>query len=77
MGAARKIIAEALALPTGERARVAAALIASLDEREDRDVEEVSAAEIERRADRVLAGESRGAPWEEVRERLLARLKHV
>lgn len=63
-----------MALPAQDRARVAAALLASLDEHEDGDPSREWATEIERRADRVLAGESRGRPWSEVRARLLGRL---
>lgn len=72
--AARKLLDGALALPTQDRARVAAALLASLDDHTDTDGGWV--AEIERRADRVLAGESDGAVWSEVRARLLGRLAH-
>ena len=72
--AARKLIDDALALPSHDRARVAAALLASLDDSADPDATSVWAAEIERRAERVLSGESRGAPWDEVRARLLERL---
>jgi putative addiction module component (TIGR02574 family) len=74
MSVARKIIEDALTLPPEDRARVAAALIESLDADEDPDAERAWATEIERRVERVLAGESQGAPWEEVRERLMARL---
>ena len=62
-----------MALPTEDRARVAAALLASLDEPEDGDPAREWATEIERCADRVLAGESQGRPWSEVRARLLGR----
>ena len=78
MAAAHKILEEALALPTDDRARVAAALIASLEEEgKDQDVEEAWAVEIEHRAERVLAGESQGASWEEVQERPLSRIKRT
>lgn len=72
--AARKLLGEALALPSEDRARVAAALLASLDDAVDDDAMRAWATEIERRADRVLAGDSEGAPWDEVRARLLDRL---
>lgn len=74
MSAAEKLLRDALGLPSSDRAKVAAALLASLDEGEDSDADAAWAAEIDRRVDRVLAGESRSAPWEEVRARLLARL---
>lgn len=64
-----------MALPVGDRARVAAALIASLDVGDDPEAEGAWAIEIERRADRVLAGADDGAPWPEVRERLVRRLR--
>ncbi|MBI4701669.1 MAG: addiction module protein [Deltaproteobacteria bacterium] len=69
------VLQHALDLPPWERARLAAALLASLDEHEDADAEKAWAAQIERRAGRVLSGESRGVPWEDVRARLMARLQ--
>ena len=39
------------------------------------DVEAAWAAEIERRARRVMAGESAGIPWEDVRQRAEAELR--
>jgi putative addiction module component (TIGR02574 family) len=67
------LLQEALKLPQSERADVAAELLASLDDEPMEDpteVEKAWAAEIERRARRVLAGESAGSPWEEVKTRL-------
>lgn len=68
---AQQLLREALTLPAEERADVAAELLASLDDPADNvdDVEAAWAAEIERRARRVLAGESGGIPWEDVRRR--------
>jgi putative addiction module component (TIGR02574 family) len=66
------LLREALALPLNERADVAAELLASLDDaaaERPSDVEAAWAAEIERRARRVMAGESKGIPWEDVRRR--------
>lgn len=74
MKATAKVLEETLALPETERAHVAAALIASLDEGEDANAAEAWTAELERRAKRVLSGESRGIPWEDVRARILERL---
>jgi putative addiction module component (TIGR02574 family) len=71
------LLQEALRLPRTERADVAAELLASLDEELADNLEEVErawAAEIERRARRVLAGESAGVPWEQLRERIEGRL---
>ena len=67
----KQLLHEALKLSTDDRAELAAELLASLDESDDSgDIEGAWAAEIERRARRVLAGGSSGTPWEEVRERL-------
>ena len=71
------MLREALTLPVDERADVAASLLASLDAPAAMDaagVEEAWAREIERRARRVLAGESVGEPWNDVRARILRRL---
>ncbi|MEQ1868558.1 MAG: addiction module protein [Vicinamibacterales bacterium] len=68
----QELLREALALPVHERADVAAQLLASLDDAAADDPGEVEAAwaaEIGRRARRVLAGESAGVPWQEVRRR--------
>lgn len=71
------LLQEALKLPHRERADVAAELLASLDEETTDDPQELErawAAEIERRARRVLAGESSATPWDQVRERIEQRL---
>lgn len=74
---AQALLREALALPLEERADVAAELLASLDgaETDFADVEAAWAAEIEKRARRVLAGDSLGNPWEDVRRRAEADLR--
>ena len=74
---AQELLREVLSLPTAERADIAAELLASLDAAETRDPVEVEAAwarEIERRARRVMSGESTGEPWEDVRARVVRRL---
>lgn len=74
----QNLLREALALPITERADVAAELLASLDSVEGESLAEVEAAwaaEIERRARRVLAGESSGTSWEDVRRRAEAELR--
>lgn len=74
---ATQLLREALALPVDERTDVAAELLASLDDagaEGPAEVEAAWAAEIERRARRVIAGESQGVPWEEVRARAEAAL---
>ncbi len=71
------LLQEALKLPRRERADVAAELLASLDDQQPEDseqLEKVWAAEIERRARRVLAGKSDGTRWEQVKEGLGQRL---
>lgn len=75
---AQELLREVLTLPIDERADVAAELLASLDEASAEDpaaVEAAWAAEIEKRALRVMAGESQGIPWEEVRARAEAELR--
>lgn len=70
------VLREALALPTAERAQVAADLIASLDEERD-DAEAVAAAwaeELERRARQTLGDRSSGEDWGTARERIADRL---
>ena len=74
---AQQLLREALALPVEERADVAAELLASLDEPGTMDPEAVEAAwarEIDKRARRVMAGESLGEPWEDVCARVARRL---
>lgn len=74
---AQELLREALTLPVDERADVAAELLASLDEPATTDAAAVEAAwarEIERRARRVMAGESLGEPWDDVRARVARRL---
>jgi putative addiction module component (TIGR02574 family) len=67
-----------MALPVDERAALAAELLASLDDAYAEDPAEVEAAwaaEIERRARRVMAGETAGIPWEDVRRRAESELR--
>jgi len=69
----QELLREALALPAEERADVAAELLASLEEptlADETAAEGAWAQEIERRARRVIAGESAGDPWEDVRKRI-------
>ncbi len=76
---AQDLLREALSLPIDERADVAAELLASLDGVGGEDVARVEAAwaaEIERRARRVMAGESAGIPWEDVRRLAEAELRN-
>jgi putative addiction module component (TIGR02574 family) len=71
------LLRDALRLPPEQRADLAAELLASLEGPAD-DPDEVEAAwavEIERRARRVLSGESAGESWENVRQHIEADLK--
>ena len=75
---AQELLREAMALPVRERADLAAELLASLDDAATEDPAEVEAAwaaEIERRARRVMTGERAGTPWEDVRRRAEAELR--
>jgi hypothetical protein len=59
--------------PSSDLADLAAAPVAHVDQPVSASAEEVEqlwATEIERRAERVLAGESHGEPWHEVRSRI-------
>ena len=61
-----------LALPNPERADLAAELLANLDGPADDDPETVRAQwrnELERRAKRVLAGDSGSEDWDSLRQR--------
>ncbi len=64
------VLAEALKLPSNERAEVAEQLIASLDEAPDADVEEAWQEEVQRRLGQIERGEVNTIPWEEVQRRL-------
>jgi len=62
----RHLLDEALRLPLAERAEFAAELLASMDGAPDVDAEQAWAAEISRRAERAIRGESRGRDANEV-----------
>ena len=70
---ARTLRTEALELAADDRAELAAELLASLDDPtsdSQKEVDRLWAAEIERRSNRVLSGESPGEPWDEARQRI-------
>jgi putative addiction module component (TIGR02574 family) len=67
MGAATKILDEALALPAEERAALVAALNESL---EPVALAAEWQAEVRRRIEAIERGEARLVPWDEVRDRL-------
>ncbi len=68
-----RVRANALSLPTQERARLAHDLIVSLDEAEDPGAAEAWLAEIERRAREVESGSVSLHDWPAVRARWAAR----
>lgn len=71
------ILREALTLPAGARATVAAELLASLDEPAVDDADALQRAwaeELERRARRARSGEDAGEPWPMLRDRLRNKL---
>jgi putative addiction module component (TIGR02574 family) len=72
---AAKLLSEALKLPTAERARLAAELIASVDGEPDPDAETAWAAEIDRRVQQVQSAGPKGDDWQEVHARIAARLR--
>jgi hypothetical protein len=70
---AEALLREALALPEGDRADVAAELLASLDTPAAEDpavVRSLWAQELEWRARQILSGEAVSEDWSEVRQRL-------
>ena len=72
----QEVLRAALSLLPEERADIAAELIVSLEGPADdpAEVEAAWATEIERRAGRVLSGESVGESWTDVRQRIAAGL---
>ncbi|MFW5933299.1 MAG: addiction module protein [Actinomycetota bacterium] len=70
---AQTLLREALSLSEPERADLVAELLVSLEgpaEDDDTAVDQAWAEELERRARRVLAGETSGEDWGEVRDRV-------
>jgi putative addiction module component (TIGR02574 family) len=69
------ILKEALALPAKDRATVAEALLASLDDRADENSESAWAIEINRRVTELDSGTVSTVRWPEVRQRLFERAR--
>jgi putative addiction module component (TIGR02574 family) len=65
-----EILDKALQQPETERARIAEALIASLDDSTDRDIDLAWQTEIDKRLREIDNGAVQCIPWEEVRDRL-------
>jgi hypothetical protein len=72
MTKAQILIEEALKLPARERSTVVAEILASLDGDADADAEKAWDEEIERRAQRAIAGDSQGKDWASVRAEIEA-----
>ena len=75
--AQRDVLAEVLALPMEERARIVRELLRSLDAEEDGDpatIERAWTEEITRRIDEVEAGNAAAEDWPTVRDQLRAGL---
>jgi Putative addiction module component len=81
MAALAKVMQEALALPVDEQVKLASELLANIEvsiegePESGADVEVAWAAELDRRADLALRGESKGRDAAEVHERVLASLR--
>ena len=73
MKKAADILKEALALPSEERAALAASLLDSLDTGVGEDAEAAWAIEVDRRVTELDAGAVKTIPWADVRRRLAAR----
>ena len=70
----KELLEDALQLTIDERASLASDLIASIDGESDPDAARAWAVEIERRARRAIAGESRGTDWDTVQARVASKL---
>ena len=75
MSSAKNVLHDGLQLPPGERAGVALELIASLDGAPEEGVEEAWLAEAERRQREAADDPSAFEPWDELRARILDRLR--
>jgi putative addiction module component (TIGR02574 family) len=73
----QQVLREALQLPPKARADIAGTLLRSLDSREDPNVEEAWAAEVDRRVAEVDSGKVKLVPWERPRRRLRASLRNA
>ena len=67
---AENLLHEALQLPEGERAEIAAKLIQSLESESEEGVDAAWAAEIERRCAAIDSGEAVTSDWADVRRRI-------
>lgn len=67
---ADKLLSQALALPSTERARLAASLIESLDEEQEASLDALWRTEVARRVEDLDAGRVSTIDWEDVRRML-------
>ena len=72
---AQTVLKDVLGLSEKDRARIAVELLASFDGPPDADAGEGWAEEVERRARKVIAGESKTHAWSTVRARLTKRVR--
>jgi putative addiction module component (TIGR02574 family) len=72
----RDLLQKALALPEGERMALVRVLIESFDGPAEVDVERAWEEEISRRASDLDSGKAKTVSWEEVQQRIAARLDH-
>lgn len=68
------LLKRALALPVEARAALAGSLLDSLDDIVDEDAESAWEKEISRRVTELKAGKVATIPWQEIRQRLSAKL---
>lgn len=68
---AANLFQEALRLPEGDRADLAAKLIDSLDPTAEEGVDSAWAAEIKQRVQELETGQVKGIPWPEARRMIL------
>jgi putative addiction module component (TIGR02574 family) len=71
---AKIVLEEALSLPEEERAEIAGLLLESLEPEPEADIETAWRREVAARMAAREAGGAETTPWEEVRDRFMARL---
>jgi putative addiction module component (TIGR02574 family) len=74
MTRAETLLQEVLSLPDNERADIAGALLESLEPEPETDVETAWRQEVAARVAAAESGRVTTTPWEEIRDRFLARL---
>ena len=74
MKRAETLLQEVLSLPDAERAEIAGALLESLEPAPEEDVETAWRQEVAARVAASETGDVTTTPWEEIRDRFMARL---